>query len=64
MLTDVHTPSAEGTFCEEHGNAVKPATVEDITDASCTSTRVMGWKIAVLSVVAHGSGLRKISSTS
>jgi len=28
-LTNMHTASAEGNFCEEHGKAQKPVTVED-----------------------------------
>jgi hypothetical protein len=29
MLTNMHNPSAEGNFSDEHGNAIKPAIVED-----------------------------------
>ncbi|PNF19047.1 hypothetical protein B7P43_G11709 [Cryptotermes secundus] len=27
MLTNMHSPPAEGSFCDEHGNAIKPAIV-------------------------------------
>jgi hypothetical protein len=26
---NMHAPTAEGNFCDEHGNAIKPATVGD-----------------------------------
>ncbi|PNF30391.1 hypothetical protein B7P43_G13252, partial [Cryptotermes secundus] len=29
ILTNMHCPPAEGSFCDEHGNAIKPATVAD-----------------------------------
>jgi hypothetical protein len=29
MLTTMHTTPAEGNFCDEHGNAIKPAIVDD-----------------------------------
>jgi hypothetical protein len=29
MLTNMHHSSAEGNFCDEHGNALKPAIVQD-----------------------------------
>jgi hypothetical protein len=29
MLTNIHVSPAEGNFCDENGNALKPATVED-----------------------------------
>jgi hypothetical protein len=29
MLTNMHNPPAEGNFCDDHGNAIKPAIVED-----------------------------------
>jgi hypothetical protein len=29
VLTNMHCPPAEGNFCDEHGNAVKPAIVAD-----------------------------------
>ncbi|XP_023722709.1 piggyBac transposable element-derived protein 4 [Cryptotermes secundus] len=29
MLTNMHSPPAAGNFCNEHGNAIKPATVAD-----------------------------------
>jgi hypothetical protein len=29
MLTNIHNPPTEGSFCNEHGNAVKSSTVED-----------------------------------
>ena len=29
MLTNVHDPPSEGNFRDEHGNAIKPATVAD-----------------------------------
>jgi hypothetical protein len=29
LLTNMHCPPAEGNFCDEHGNAIKPAIVAD-----------------------------------
>jgi hypothetical protein len=29
MLTDIHCSPAEGNFCDEHGNALKPAILQD-----------------------------------
>jgi hypothetical protein len=29
MLTNIHNPPAEGNFCDEKGNAIKPLVVED-----------------------------------
>jgi hypothetical protein len=29
MLKNMHNPPAEGYFCDEHGNAIKPATIKD-----------------------------------
>jgi hypothetical protein len=29
MLNDMHRPLAEGNFCDEHGDALKPAIVQD-----------------------------------
>jgi hypothetical protein len=29
MLTNMHHPPAEGNFCDEHGNALKPAIIQD-----------------------------------
>jgi hypothetical protein len=29
MLSNIHDPPAEGNFCEESGNALKPAIMED-----------------------------------
>jgi hypothetical protein len=29
MLTNMHHPPAEGTFCDEHGNALKPVIIQD-----------------------------------
>ena len=29
MLTNMHSPPAEGSFCDEHGNAIKPAVIVD-----------------------------------
>jgi hypothetical protein len=29
MLTNMHCPTAEGTFCDKYGNALKPSTVQD-----------------------------------
>jgi hypothetical protein len=29
MLTNMHAPPAEGNFCDEHGNAIKPVIVAD-----------------------------------
>ncbi|PNF30070.1 hypothetical protein B7P43_G04241 [Cryptotermes secundus] len=29
ILTNMHCPPAEGSFCDEHGNAIKPAIVAD-----------------------------------
>jgi hypothetical protein len=29
LLTDIHNPPREGNYCDEHGNAIKPAIVAD-----------------------------------
>jgi hypothetical protein len=29
MLTNMHHPPAEGNFCDEHGNALKPVIIQD-----------------------------------
>jgi hypothetical protein len=29
MLTNLHIPPAEGSFCDKHENAIKPAIVEE-----------------------------------
>jgi hypothetical protein len=29
MLTDLHHPPAEGNFCDEQGNALKPIIIQD-----------------------------------
>jgi len=29
MLMNMHCPPAEGNFCDEHGNTLKPVTMQD-----------------------------------
>jgi len=29
ILTNIHHPPAEGNFCDDHGNALKPAIIQD-----------------------------------
>jgi hypothetical protein len=29
LLTNIHDPPSEGNYCDEHGNAIKPAIVAD-----------------------------------
>jgi hypothetical protein len=40
MLTDMHCPAAEGNFCDEYENALKPATVQDYNKHMGMQTRV------------------------
>ncbi|PNF22859.1 hypothetical protein B7P43_G16576, partial [Cryptotermes secundus] len=40
MLTNMHSPPAEGSFCYEHGNAIKPAVVADYNKHMCYVDKV------------------------
>jgi hypothetical protein len=60
MFINIHNPSAEGNFCDEKGNTIKPLIVEDYN-------RHMGYvdkgdRMASNYSIRHGSGRRNCSS--
>jgi hypothetical protein len=53
MLTNIYSPPAEGNFCDNNGNALKPAIVEDYncTDTWAMWTKETEWQI--LNTISH-----------
>ena len=58
ILMNMHSPPLEGNFCDEHGRAVKPATIQD-------SNRQVGCvdKLTVcsMSVVKRNTAIAKVT---
>jgi hypothetical protein len=62
ILTNIHDPPAEGIFCDESGNALKPAIVANYNrHMSIKGTEL---PTASLSVAVHGIGQRNCFSIS
>jgi len=59
LLTNIHNPPREGNYCNEHGNAIKPAIVADYNHHMGHLTIRIGWPIATRPATKHGSGQKK-----
>lgn len=61
VLKNIHDTSAEGTFCDERGNAIKPLTVVDYNPQMYYVHK--GDRMANSYSIAHGSRQRNCAST-
>jgi hypothetical protein len=60
MLMNMHHPPVEGNFCDEHGNTLKPAVVQDCYTLYVGKSNHM---TNMLSADGCGSGQRNCSFT-
>jgi len=63
LLTNIHDPPTEGNYRDEHGNAIKPAIMADLTVTWGMLTIRIGWPIATRQAAEHGSGQKSSFST-
>ncbi|PNF25409.1 hypothetical protein B7P43_G09165 [Cryptotermes secundus] len=56
MLTNMQCPPAEGSFCDEHVNAIKPAIVADYNKHMGYVDKAAEWQTVIASVVGPGNG--------
>jgi hypothetical protein len=50
VLTNIRYPPPEGNFCDESGNALKPAIVEDYSQCMGLHQQLTEWRTATVSV--------------
>jgi hypothetical protein len=56
-LTNIYNAPAEGNFCDNNGQAIKPQIVVDYNcHIGYVDIREIEWQTPILSTIAHGSG--------